>query len=117
MPLEILVDTKENNGIRKKMLKTLVGMDSLVQYLQAQPYIGRPLSITEGLKFAKQAFYEGDSVNYSLPTEYDLPGLQPYLSTRNNPGAGGENTGNAFNNLLSTFIDSNKRQTRISVSM
>jgi uncharacterized protein len=112
MPLEIVVDTKEKNGIRKGMLRTLTGMDSLTQYLSSQPYIGKPLSITEGLKFAKQAFFEGDSVNYTLPSEYDLPALQPYLSMRS-----GDGPQNSFTKLVSSFMDSTRQRTRISVNM
>lgn len=115
MPLEIVVDTKEKNGLRKgrRMLETLTGMDSLAQYLSAQPYIGKPLSMTEGLKFAKQAFFEGDSTNYTLPSEYDLPALQPYLSMRNSGGA----AQNSFTRLVASFMDSTRQRTRISVNM
>ncbi|MCU7551091.1 MMPL family transporter [Chitinophagaceae bacterium LB-8] len=112
MPLEIVVDTKEKNGIRKGMLKTLTGMDSLTQYLASKPYIGKPLSIAEGLKFAKQAFFEGDSANFSLPSEYDLPALQPYLSMRSSEGSQ-----NSFTKLVSSFMDSTRQRARISVSM
>ncbi len=112
MPLEIIVDTKEKNGIRRGMLKTLIGMDSLTQYLSSQPYIGKPLSITEGLKFAKQAFFEGDSTNYSLPSEYDLPALQPYLSMRSSEGPQ-----NSFSKLVASFMDSTRQRARISVNM
>ena len=74
MPLEILVDTKKKHGADRN-LKNLMKIDSLSSYLETIPGIARPLSITEGLKFAKQAFFEGDSNNYSMPTAYVLPAL------------------------------------------
>ena len=112
MPLEILVDTKKRYGISRN-LTNLVKIDSLVQYLNTMPAIGRPLSITEGLKFAKQAFFDGDSLNYSMPAEYDLPALAQYLNTRNDSGA----QKNSFSKLVASFMDSSRQQARISVNM
>jgi predicted RND superfamily exporter protein len=114
MPLEIVVDTKQRNGIRKNMLKTLNGMDSLSQFLSSKPYIGKPLSIAEGLKFAKQAFFEGDSSYYLVPEENDLLALKSYLS----PNADSSNNSkNSFSKLVSSFMDTAKQQARISVNM
>ena len=112
MPLEILVDTKKRYGISRN-LNNLVKIDSLVQYLNTLPAIGRPLSITEGLKFAKQAFFDGDSLNYSMPAEYDLPALAQYLNTRNDSGT----QKNSFSKLVASFMDSSRQQARISVNM
>ena len=59
MPLEILIDTKKKYGVTRNF-NNLVKIDSFTQYLAAKPEIARPLSLIEGLKFAKQAFYDGD---------------------------------------------------------
>jgi uncharacterized protein len=111
MPLEIVVDTKKKYGVSRN-LNNLLKIDTFSQYLAARPYIGKPLSIAEGLKFAKQAFFEGDSVNFSMPAEYDLPALSQYLSMRND----GSNN-NSFTKLVSSFMDSSRQEARISVSM
>jgi predicted RND superfamily exporter protein len=111
MPLEILVDTKKKYGVTRN-LNNLLRIDSLAQFLARHPYIGKPLSLAEGLKFAKQAFFEGDSANYSMPADYDLPALAQYLSMKSDA-----NSNNSFTKLVSTFIDSNKQQARISVNM
>jgi uncharacterized protein len=113
MPLEIVVDTKHPNGIRKNTLKTINAMDSLSQYLSSKSYIGKPLSIAEGMKFAEQAFFEGDSANYRVPGENDLLALKSYLSPNNDSGK----SKNSFSKLVSSFMDTAKQQTRISVSM
>jgi uncharacterized protein len=113
MPLEIVVDTKQRNGIRKNTLKTINAMDSLSQYLSSKSYIGKPLSIAEGMKFAEQAFFEGDSSNYRVPGENDLLALKSYLSPNTDSG----NSKNSFSKLVSSFMDTAKQQTRISVSM
>lgn len=112
MPLEIVVDTKEKRGVSRNF-NNLVRIDSLSQFLSTLSDVGRPLSITDGLKFAKQAFFEGDSNNYSMPAEYDLPALSQYLNFRGDSG----NNKNSFAKLVSTFMDSSRQKARISVSM
>jgi len=112
MPLEIVIDTKKK-GAATRNLSNLVKIDSLVQYLNQQPYIGKPLSITEGLKFAMQAFFLGDSANYIMPSEAALPALKPYLSANNDTSAGKT----SFNKLTGSFVDSNRQQVRISANM
>lgn len=111
MPLEILVDTKKKRGVVN--LNTLERIDSLGQFLNSMPDIARPLSIAEGLKFAKQAFFDGDSNSYSMPSEFDLPALAQYLSFKGDSG----NIKNSFVKLVSTFMDSTRQEARISVSM
>lgn len=112
MPLEIVVDTKKKYGITRS-LDNLLKIDSLSQYLASQPEIARPLSITEGLKFAKQAFFEGDSSNYSMPAEFLLPALAQYLSFKNDSASGK----NSFSKLVATFMDSARQEARISINM
>ncbi len=112
MPLEIIVDTKKKYGVSRN-LNNLDKIDSLSEFLASMPEMAKPLSIIEGLKFAKQAFFDGDSANYSMPAEYDLPALQQYLNFH---GDSSENK-NSLAKLVTTFMDSNKQQARISVSM
>ena len=112
MPLEILVDTKKKYGVSRN-LNNLLRIDSLSQYLASMPEIARPLSIVEGLKFAKQAFFEGDSANYSMPAEYDLPALAQYLTFKSDSTV----PKNSFTKLVSNFMDSGRQEARISVSM
>ncbi len=112
MPLEIVVDTKKKRGVSRS-LTNLIKIDSLAQFLASMPDIGKPLNITEGLKFAKQAFFEGDTLSYSVPTEFDMIPLKPYLDFKSD-SSGGDNS---FSKLVSSFIDSAKQEARISVSM
>ena len=110
MPLEIVVDTKKKFGVTRN-LGNIQRIDSLAQFISQMPAIGKPLSIAEGLKFAKQAFFDGDSANYTLPSEFDLPALSQYLKGDQGNGK------NSFSKLVSTFMDKEGRQARISVSM
>jgi hypothetical protein len=112
MPLEIVVDTKKKYGATRN-LTNLLRVDSLVQYLAALPNVGKPLSITEGLKFAKQAFFEGDSAFFIMPGENDLLALKPYLSMNSDSAS----SKRSFSKLLTSFMDSNRQEVRISVGM
>jgi predicted RND superfamily exporter protein len=114
MPLEIVVDTEKKYGVSRN-LNNLLRIDSLSKYLAGMPEIGRPLSIAEGLKFAKQAFFEGDSTNFSMPAEYDLPALAGYLSMKSDSNAAANK--NSFAKLVATFMDSTRQEARISVNM
>ncbi|MDQ2752233.1 MAG: MMPL family transporter, partial [Bacteroidota bacterium] len=58
MPLEIMVDTKHKKGLFKS-LKPIEKIDAFSNYIASLPNIAKPLSFVEGLKFAKQAFYDG----------------------------------------------------------
>ena len=114
MPLEIVVDTRRKNGLRRDPLQTFEKMDSLSQFIAAQPEMARPLSIVEGLKFARQAFYNGDSLNYGLPNSFDIGFLVQYLSSKSDSGAGKQNN---FSRVISSFRDSNQQKARISINM
>jgi predicted RND superfamily exporter protein len=111
MPLEIIVDAKRKRGA--VLYDNLSRIDSLSVYLMSFSEIARPLSITEGLKFAKQAFFEGDSTSYTMPTQYDLPALKEYLSFKGDSN----NKKSSFAKLIASFMDSSQQQARISINM
>lgn len=111
MPLEIVVDTKKKKGVTGS-LKTFEKIDEFSSVIAADSNMSRPLSIVEGLKFAKQAFYDNDSASYATPSEFDMAFLAPILK-----GKSGVKAKDGFQKLLNGFIDSTKRYTRISVSM
>lgn len=113
MPLEIVVDTKQKNGLRKNPLKTFEHIDSLSAFITQQPEMARPLSVVEGLKFARQAYYDGDSANYGLPNSFDIAFLAAYLNAK--PDSAG--TPNNFSRVLTSFMDKDKRKARISINM
>lgn len=110
MPLEIVVDTKKKRGATN--LGNLARIDSLAQYISAMPDIAKPLSVADGFKFVKQAFFDGDSSSYSMPSEFDVQ-LLPYLRIGKDSGS----NKNSFARLLATFMDKDRQQARISVSM
>jgi len=114
MPLEIVIDSKKRHGIAgMKALRVFEKADSLSQYIASQKEMNRPLSISEGLKFINQAFNEGDSTHYSLPDATQMAFIADYLRPKNDSGG----LQNNFTKMLSSFIDTSKQYTRMSVSM
>lgn len=109
MPLEILIDTKKKNGLLRN-LSTINKIDEFSAYLDTLPNTAKPLSFVEGLKFAKQAFYDGDSLSYTVPYEGDMAFLLPYLRNNNS-----NNKSNATG-LLNGFLDSNRQIARLSIN-
>jgi uncharacterized protein len=114
LPLEIVIDSKRKNGVTSGMA-TIEKIDAFSTEILKYPAFARPLNLVEGLKFAKQAYYDNDSTQYVVPNEFDMAFLGPYLKTRATPGA--PVADNAFNRLVRTFIDSTKQRARISVNM
>ena len=111
MPLEIEVDAGRRGAITRG-LATFEKIDAFTDYLKTYPETGHTLSLVEGLKFARQAFYDGDSLNYLVPNEFDLFFLAPYL--RGNDSAAGQSQ---LGRLTRSFMDSSRQRTRISVNM
>ena len=113
MPLEIIIDSKKNKGIAgMRALKVFDKVDSLAQFISQQEGMNKPLTVAEGLKFAKQGFFEGDSASYTMPNAFDGAFVAPYLKPSKNKA-----NENNFTKMLSSFIDSNNRYTRLSVNM
>ena len=114
MPLEIMVDTKKRRGLSGlKSLVVFSKVDSLAQFIGSQKEMTKPLTLAEGLKFAKQGFYEGDSAEYLMPNTFDGAFVGEYLRPTKDTGAKANN----FAKTLRSFIDTASQTTRISVSM
>lgn len=114
MPLEILVETKKKHGFTgMKALEIFQRIDSLSQYIAGKPEMARPLSLVEALKFAKQGFYGGDSLNYQMPNSFDGAFIADYLKVKKETG----NANNSFQHLMNAFMDSARQKTRLSVNM
>ena len=113
MPLEIVIDTKKRFGLAGvRALPVLRKMDSLSTYINAQSEMSRPLSIAEGIKFVKQGFYDGDSADYALPNSFDIAFIGDYLRPKND--SSGKNN---LSKLLTSFIDTARESTRMSINM
>jgi len=111
-----MVDTKKRKGLLRST-KPLQKIDDLSAYIAANPATARPLSFVEALKFAKQAYFDGDSSSYSVPYEGDMAFLGSYLNFKSH-GDSSKKNNSAFVKLMSRFIDVDSMQVaRISVNM
>lgn len=114
MPLEIIVETKKKHGFAgMRALDIFQRIDSLSQYIAAKPEMARPLSLVEALKFAKQGFYGGDSLNYTMPNTFDGAFISDYLRV----GKGEGSANNSFQQLMNAFMDTARQKARVSVNM
>ena len=114
LPLEIIVDTKKKNGIAgSRALGVYEKVASFSDQISTHTSIAKPLSLAEGLKFAKQGFYDGDSNNYSMPNAFDGAFLADYMK----PSKDSEKQSSSLQKLMSSFVDSNRQTTRISLNM
>jgi uncharacterized protein len=105
MPFEISIDSKKKKGILNR--KMLAKIDELQDSLKKYPELSRPLSIVEVVKFAKQAFYDGDPQYYNLPNGNEMVFMLGYL-----PKFNGQKK-----SIINNFVDSTMQRTRISVQM
>ncbi len=102
MPLEIMVDTKKSNGVLRA--SNLRKMESLHKKLSSHPDISKALSLSEVVKFARQAFYNGNTKYYGIPSNQERNFLLSYVSK-----GGGEQQ-----QVINTFIDTLRQKTRLS---
>lgn len=104
MPLEILVDTKRKNGVMK--LSTLKRMEKLNEAIETFPELSKPISVTNLVKYTKQAYYNGKPKYYQLPTSQEQSYIFAY--TKNAEGD---------SNMLNNFVDSTGQYARITTFM
>jgi predicted RND superfamily exporter protein len=106
MPFEISVDTKKKNGVMT--YSTIQKIDQMQKMINQHHEFSKPLSLVEVFKFARQAYYGGDSSKYSLPSSMEKNFILSYIPQKV------QGTGNS---LLNSFIDSTKQITRVSFQM
>lgn len=109
MPLEIIVDTKKKKGLQRSM-QPLENIETFSNYIQSNANVAKPLSFIEGLKFSRQAYFDGDSNSYTLPNGLaEMALMSDYMQ-----GNGSNKKG--IGSLMNNFIDSNRQMARISVN-
>ncbi|WP_405227155.1 RND family transporter [Dokdonia sp. Asnod1-B02] len=104
MPLEILIDTKKKQGVMK--LATLKRMEELSATIEEQPELSAPISIVNLVKYAKQAYFNGNPKYYQLPTSNERNFILPYAKSFDND-----------QNLMGAYVDSTGQYARITTFM
>lgn len=111
MPFEVNIDTKKSNGVfadrAGSAIPTLYKIQSLQRMMKKYNAFSKPLSLVEGLKFAYQAYHDGDPKKYkALPGAMELAKLRDYMQTIKGQ-----------ENKLASFMDSTRQFTRVSFQM
>ncbi|QXP66613.1 RND family transporter [Polaribacter sp. AHE13PA] len=104
MPLEILVDTKKEKGVMS--LSTLKKMEKINEAIEAFPELSKPISITNVVKYSKQAYYKGNPKYYQLPTSQEQSYIFAYTKNSNSDAS-----------MLKNFVDTTGRYARITTFM
>jgi hypothetical protein len=105
MPLEVMIDTKKPRGIMAQ--QNLQKMESFQKKMKAFPEISQGLSMIQPVKFAKQAFYNGNPAYYSLPNAMERNFIMSYIPREMGNGPG----------VITSFVDSARQKARISFRM
>ena len=104
VPLEILIDTKRKDGVLK--LSTLKRMERLNESIALIPELSAPTSIVNAMKYAKQAYYNGNPNYYALPSPQENNFILSYFNQSNNN-----------ENILSNYVDETGQYTRMTTFM
>lgn len=104
VPIEIIVDTRRKGGATR--LSTLKRIDKLEQHIEDIPELSSPISSVSGVKFIKQAYYNGNPNYYKLPTPQENSFIASYLKNIK------ESKG-----LMQNYIDSTAQFNRVTTFM
>ncbi len=104
MPLEVLVDTKRKKGVMSPA--TLKRINNLQDYLYEFPELSKSISVVNLVKYAKQAYYNGNPEYYQLPNSQERSFIMSYLKNSANK------TG-----LLKSYVDTTGQFARITTFM
>ena len=114
MPLEIVIDTKKKKGLQRSM-QPVENIEAFSNYIDSNPYTAKPLSFVDGLKFSRQAFFDGDSNSFTIPNGMaEMALMSQYMQPEKNEST---NYKKGIGALVNNFIDSNRQLARISVNM
>ncbi|KJS05649.1 MAG: hypothetical protein VR77_07735 [Flavobacteriales bacterium BRH_c54] len=105
MPFEVMIDTKEKNGVFSDNAKTLYKIQKFQKEMAKYKEFSKPLSIVEAIKFAYQSYKNGKPKFYILPPASELNKLKTFLGNDNEKGN------------FASFIDSTNQYTRVSFQM
>lgn len=106
MPLEIVIDTKRPKGALKSV--TLKRIEELQQTIIEIPELSKPVSVVNLVKYAKQAYYNGNPEFYELPTKQEEAFILSYI--KNSTQKGNEN-------MLKSYVDSTGQYARVTTFM
>jgi predicted RND superfamily exporter protein len=104
MPLEIIIDTGKEQGVRKP--ENLQKVNELEIFLKELPHVSPPVSIVSFLKAANQAYFNGNPASYQLPGKREAAFVQRYIKGKGD-----------VSDLGNSFLDSTGQLMRISLKV
>lgn len=106
LPFEIVIDTRQKNGIAANNAAVLYKIQRLQRLLAAYPQFSRAVSVVDLVKFSNQALHDGEPRHYILPGYAGLQELSRFTdSVQQQKG------------LLKGFVDSTLQTLRVSAQV
>ena len=106
VPLQIIVDTKRKDGVFK--LSTLKRLEKIENVIKKIPELSSPNSVTQIVKFAKQAYYNGNPNYFSLPSSQENRFIMSYFKNY---------TPESEKSFTNNFVDKENKIARITTFM
>ncbi len=100
----MLIDTKRKDGVLK--LATLRRMEQLSQSIRSIPELSEPTSVVNAIKYAKQAYYNGNPNYYALPSSQENRFILSYFNRENKE-----------DNVLKNYVDDSGQYARLTTYM
>ena len=104
VPIEVIIDTKRTGGVNR--LSTIKRIDRLEKYIEDIPELSTALSTVRGIKFIKQAYYNGNPNYFNLPSTQENRFIARYLKNMNDSG-----------DLMQNYVDSTAQFSRVTTFM
>jgi predicted RND superfamily exporter protein len=105
MPFEVVIHSDKPGKVTQ--LAFLKKVEQLQKVLAEEPQLSRSVSLVDGLKLAKQGFFQGNPARYSLPSRREQSFMGPYLSGTSGGGLEGDGK----------FVDSARTTIRVSAQV
>ena len=106
LPFEVMIDTKEKNGVFGDQAQVLYKIKSLQNLMQDYPEFSKPVSVVQASRFLYQAYRGGDAKYFVLPGALELAKLTGYVEGKQ--GAAKQ---------VNSFLNDDKSVTRVSFQM
>ena len=106
LPFEVMINTKEKNGVFGDQATVLYKIKSLQNEMAKYKEFSKPVSVVEASRFLYQAYRGGDAKYYALPGALELAKLTNYVQGKQ--GASKQ---------INSFLNEDKSVTRVSFQM
>lgn len=106
LPFEVMINTKEKNGVFGNEAQTLYKIKSFQNEMAKFPEFSRPISVVQASRFLYQAYRGGDAKYFALPGVLELSKMTSYVQGKQ--GAAKQ---------INSFLNEDKSVTRVSFQM